>query len=123
MEYFVDALKKYVEFNGRARRKAFWMYVLIYFLIAFAVSIVEAVISGATGTEINLISALLTLGLLLPSLAIGARRLHDIGHSGWWQLIGIIPLVGFIVLIIFYVRDSQPGDNEYGPNPKQIEGT
>ena len=114
MEYFIGALKKYVDFTGRARRKEFWMYMLFYFIF-YAIA---AVIDVTLGTMI--FSTVLALGLFLPTIAISARRLHDTGRSGWWQLIGLIPLIGAIVLLVFYVLDSL-GENEYGANPKAVE--
>jgi len=107
MDYFIDALKKYADFNGRARRKEYWMFVLIYMII----NIILAVLG------LDIISAIVGLGLLIPSLSIGARRLHDTGRSGWWQLIYLVPLIGLIVMIIFLVQDSHD-DNDYGINPK-----
>lgn len=113
MEYFIRALQKYVEFSGRDTRRQYWMFALYWFLFAIVVSILDRTI----GTE--LFSSLYSLAMLLPSLAIGARRLHDTGRSGWWQLIGLIPIIGTIILIVFLVQESKP-DNEYGPNPHAI---
>ena len=114
---FMDAVKSvlsnYVGFSGRARRSEFWWYVL--FLVI--VDVVAAVLNNALGT--TLVSTLVGLALLLPNLAVGARRLHDVGRTGWWQLIALT-LIGIIVLIVFWVGDSQPGDNKYGPNPKAV---
>jgi uncharacterized membrane protein YhaH (DUF805 family) len=107
MEHFIGALKKYADFTGRARREEYWMFVLIYMII----SIILTVLGLTT------ISALVGLGLLIPNLSIGARRLHDTSRSGWWQLIAIIPVIGFIVLIIFLAQDSHDS-NDYGANPK-----
>lgn len=103
---YLDVLKKYTVFTGRARRQEFWLFALVSFVISFVLSFI-----GPLGY-------LYSLAVLLPCLALGARRLHDTGRSGWWQLIGIIPLVGIIVLIVFAVQDSQPGENQFGPNPK-----
>jgi len=105
---YVDVLKKYTVFTGRARREEFWLFALVSFVISFVLSFL-----GPLGI-------LYSLGVMVPSLAVGARRLHDTGRSGWWQLIGIIPLVGVIVLIVFAVQDSQPGENQFGPNPKSV---
>ena len=107
MDYFIGALKKYADFTGRARRQEYWMFILIYMIINIVLAIL--------GLEV--ISALVGLGLLIPSISIAARRLHDTGRSGWWQLILLIPLIGFIVFIIFTVQDSHDA-NDYGPNPK-----
>ncbi|RLV61655.1 DUF805 domain-containing protein [Parashewanella curva] len=111
MEHFIGCLKKYADFSGRARRQEYWMFILFYLIFY----VVLAVVDGLMGTWI--LTTVLSLGLLVPSLAVGARRLHDTGRSGWWLLIGLIPLIGSIVLLIFFVMDSHD-DNEYGPNPK-----
>lgn len=107
MDYFIGALKKYADFNGRARREEYWMFVLIYMVI----NIILAVLG------MDVISMIVGLALLVPSISIGARRLHDTSRSGWWQLIYFVPLIGLIVMIIFLVQDSHD-TNEYGVNPK-----
>jgi uncharacterized membrane protein YhaH (DUF805 family) len=107
-------LSKYVVFSGRARRSEFWWYALF----AAIVYIVAGIIDAAIGNQ--LVGYLVALALLLPSLAVTVRRLHDTGRSGWWILIGIIPLIGAIVLLVFEVQDSQPGTNNYGPSPKEL---
>ncbi|WP_351077464.1 DUF805 domain-containing protein [Shewanella sp. CAL98-MNA-CIBAN-0140] len=107
MDYFIGALKKYADFTGRARRKEYWMFILVYMII----NIVFAVIG------LDTISAIVSLALLVPSLSIAARRLHDTGRSGWWQLILLIPIIGLIVLIVFLAQDSHDA-NDYGSNPK-----
>ena len=112
MNEYLGVLKKYATFSGRARRKEFWMFALINFIIMVVLSGVDMML----GTGI--LSGIYALAVFLPSIAVGARRLHDIGKTGWWQLIGLVPFIGIIVLIIFYVMDSNPGDNQYGPNPK-----
>ncbi len=111
MEYFIDALKKYADFTGRATRKEYWMFVLFYIIIYIALAFVDVLI----GTFI--LSALFSLALLVPSISLAARRLHDTGRSGWWQLISLIPLIGVIIIIVFLAQDSHD-ENEYGPNPK-----
>ena len=113
MDYFLGAYKKYADFTGRARRKEFWMFVLFYFIVSIVLGIVDSIIG------FQLLGLLFSLGSLIPSLAIGARRLHDTGRSGWWQLLYLIPLIGLIIMIVFLVQDSHP-DNEYGPNPKAV---
>lgn len=123
MDWFLGALRKYAVFEGRARRREYWFYALFVVIISVVLNIVDRV----TGTynamyETGLLGGLFALAVLIPSLAVGARRLHDTGRSGWWLLIGLIPLVGAIVLIVFFVIDSQPGTNAYGPNPKGVGG-
>ncbi|WP_163133788.1 DUF805 domain-containing protein [Agarivorans sp. Alg241-V36] len=111
MEYFIGALKKYADFSGRARRKEYWMFILFYFIFSIVANIIDALIG------LPLLSLILTIGLIVPSLSIAARRLHDTGRTGWWQLIALIPLVGVIILLIFLASDSHD-DNNYGANPK-----
>ena len=89
------------------------MFVLFNIIAAVIANIIDSVIG--TG---GLIGGLYSLAVLLPGIALGVRRLHDIGKSGWWMLIALVPLIGLIVLLVFACTDSQPGDNEYGPNPK-----
>lgn len=106
-------VEKYYDFTGRARRSEFWQFILCYW-------IVDAVLT-ALGRHIgffNIISSIVALALLVPSLAVGARRLHDIGKSGWLQLFFFLPIIGWILLIVWWAKDSQPGSNDFGPNPK-----
>ena len=119
MNWFLVALKKYATFSGRAQRAEYWYFFLFYILTFIGLSFIH----GITGTfseeaGIGLLGGLYSLAILIPSLAVGVRRLHDTGRSGWWLLVGIIPLIGAIVLLIFFVQDSVPGDNLYGSNPK-----
>ena len=107
-EYFTDGLKRYADFTGRATRKQFWMYVLFYVLIYIAVLLVTA----AIGMEV--LVSLYVLGMLIPTLAIGARRMHDINRTGWWQLLLIIPLLGSIIMIIFWVQPTVHEGNRFG---------
>ena len=112
MNYYIECWKKYVEFSGRARRKEFWMFVLFNIIASFVAGAIDRVL----GTM--MIGSLYSLAVLLPGLAVGARRLHDTDRSGWWLLIGLIPVVGIIVLIVFGCLDSTPGENRFGANPK-----
>ena len=119
MNWYLEVLKKYAVFSGRARRKEYWYFSLFNLLI----SIVLAVIDGMTGTliaeaNIGLLGGIYALAILIPFLAVSVRRLHDTDRSGWWLLIALIPLIGAIVIIVFWAQDSQPGENQYGSNPK-----
>lgn len=111
MEYFIGGLQKYADFSGRASRKEFWMFVLFYLIFAVVLSILEGILG------IDFLALIFSLALLIPSISITARRLHDTSRTGWWQLIGLVPLIGFIVMLVFLVQDSHDG-NEYGANPK-----
>jgi uncharacterized membrane protein YhaH (DUF805 family) len=114
-------LQKYVDFSGRARRSELWFFVLFNVIVSVVASIIDGILGTRSGYGYGTIQGLASLALLLPNLAVGARRLHDTGRSAWWLLIGLVPLVGAIVLIVFYVQDSQ-GDNQYGPSPKAVGG-
>lgn len=116
-----SVLRQYVGFSGRARRSEYWWWILFTLLVSIAVSLVENVLGLASETGGGPLSGLVALALLLPNLAVSVRRLHDTGRSGWWILLGLIPLVGPIILIVWFVGDSAP-DNQYGPNPKGATG-
>jgi len=115
----MKCIKDYVVFEGRSRRREFWFFALVYFVIALIVGILDSAIGtpGAGSVGGGLLTNLLGLALLLPSLAVGARRLHDTDKSGWWLLLGLTG-IGIIVLIVFWVQDSDVGDNTHGSNPK-----
>ena len=115
MHWYLDVLKKYVVFSGRARRTEFWVFTLISTIISAILNMVDA----GMGTS-GMLGGVYSLGVLLPSLGVSVRRLHDTGRSGWWLLIGLVPILGWIALIYFCVLDSEPGENKYGPNPKEV---
>jgi uncharacterized membrane protein YhaH (DUF805 family) len=112
MNWYVAVLKKYAVFTGRARRSEYWFFVLFNLIITVILALIDAWL-GTSFLEI-----IYSLAVLIPSLAVGVRRLHDTDRSGWWLLIGLVPLFGLIVLIVFFVQDSTAGANKYGPNPK-----
>lgn len=119
MDEYVGVIKKYVVFSGRATRKEYWMFFLINLLISVGINLLFGSTSN-DGSSINILGSVYSLVVLLPMIGVAIRRLHDTGRSGWWNLIALIPLVGFIVLIVFMATDSQPGENKYGPNPKGV---
>ncbi|MGB3613789.1 MAG: DUF805 domain-containing protein [Elainellaceae cyanobacterium] len=123
MHWYTSVLKKYAVFSGRARRKEYWMFVLFNILIAIAIAFVEAILGGISGTDQSILSVIYSLAVLLPSLGVATRRLHDTGRTGWWLLLGFIPIIGSIVVIVFLCKDSEPGTNAYGPNPKGAEAS
>jgi uncharacterized membrane protein YhaH (DUF805 family) len=124
MYWYLKVLKQYVDFNGRARRKEYWMFLLFSFIFA----VIAAILDNVFGTTINIfgqkswygwIYLAYCLVVFLPGLAVFVRRLHDIGKSGWWYLLVFIPLVGSIILIVWVCEDSQPSENKWGANPKE----
>ncbi len=112
MEWYLKVMKQYADFEGRARRKEYWMFVLFNMIFAFGVGIID----GLMGSMI--LSGIYMLAIIIPSIAVGVRRLHDVGKSGWMMLVAFIPLIGGIWLLILFVTDGEPGDNLYGANPK-----
>ncbi len=118
MDWYVQVLKKYAVFAGRARRKEYWMFTLFNLLILIGLGIIEGALGIGAGGDQSVLAGLYSLAVLIPSLAVSVRRLHDTGRSGWWLLIVLVPIVGLITLLVFMVMDSQAGDNAYGPNPK-----
>ena len=115
MEYFLHVLRNYAVFSGRARRKEYWMFALFNILFSIAATIADYTLFGS-GT--GAISILYSLALLIPSLAVGVRRLHDVGKSGWFTLILFVPLVGAVWLLVLYCTEGTDGSNEYDPDPK-----
>ncbi|MBT2443263.1 DUF805 domain-containing protein [Streptomyces sp. ISL-36] len=115
MNWYLDVLKKYAVFSGRARRKEYWMYTLFNTIAV----VVLAVIDFALSTY-PLLVGIYVLAVLVPSLAVAVRRLHDTGRSGWWYLISFVPLVGGIILLVFTVLEGESHDNAYGSNPKAV---
>lgn len=120
MDWYVGVLKNYTGFSGRARRKEYWFFTLFNVLIVIALAILDSMLgtfNAATGY--GLLSFIYTLGVLIPSVAVAIRRLHDTNRSGWWLLLGLVPLIGGLVLLVFLVLDGTQGSNDYGPDPKQ----
>ena len=117
MHYYTDVVfKKYAVFKGRASRSEYWYFVLFNIII----SIILLVICKLIGDQKNILRTVYGLAVMLPGIGLAMRRMHDINKSGWWILINLIPLLGLIWFIVFACRDSQPGDNKYGPNPKEV---
>jgi len=118
MNWYLAVLKKYADFEGRARRKEYWMFILFNILISFVIGILGAII-GETGGLITVsLSGLYSLFIFIPSIAVTVRRLHDTNRTGWWILISLIPFFGAVILFIFMILDSDPNANAYGENPK-----
>ncbi len=113
MNWCTLVLSKYAEFNSRARRSEYWYFVLINILISIGIYILDAII-GTFGV----LGILFSLAILIPGLAVSVRRLHDTGCSSWNLLLAFIPLIGAVILLIFFFQDSTSGENEYGRSPK-----
>lgn len=119
MNWWLATMKKYADFSGRARRKEYWLFALFNVIFAIVALLLDNLFGTASeDLGYGLIYGLFSLAILIPSLAVTVRRLHDVGKSGWWLFISLIPIIGGIWLFILTITDSQPGDNQYGPNPK-----
>ena len=124
IDYYKSVLKNYANFDGRARRSEYWYYTLMNVIIVITLEIllgVGAMVSSVLAIIVGLLLIVYAIGTLVPSIAVMVRRLHDIGKSGWWYFIALIPLAGPIWLIVLLATDSQEGTNEYGVNPKTGE--
>ena len=126
MNWYVKVLKQYVDFSGRARRTEYWMFTLFNTIILIVLGFIDRALGFGSNTSngvaisagIGLLGGLYSLAVLLPSLGVSVRRLHDTNRSGWWLLIGLIPLVGAIVLLVFFVLEGTRGPNRHGVDPK-----
>ena len=120
MNWYIKCLKQYVDFNGRARRTEYWMFVLFNFIASVVLGALDSVLNlQITQYNIGILGGIYSLGVFLPALAVAIRRLHDIGKSGWWYLIVLIPIVGWVWLIVLFCKNGQSGANKYGPDPKE----
>ena len=115
MNSYINVLKKYAVFTGRASRKEFWMFILINFIISIVLTMGEVAMGGP-----GIVGMIYSLLVLLPAIGVSIRRMHDTNRSGWWILTWLIPILGIAFMVFFGVQDSQPGDNQYGPNPKGL---
>ena len=112
MKWYVAVLSKYAKFVGRARRKEYWYFILFNLIIIYALVLIE----GAADTATSTMAGLYSFAVLVPALAVTARRLHDIGDSGWWTVAVFVPFLNLLLLVAL-MRASEPGQNKYGPNP------
>ena len=121
MNWYLKVLKQYADFSGRARRKEYWMFALFNFIFLIVALILDNIL-GTTAGELpyGVFYFLYALVVLIPGLAVAVRRLHDVGKSGWMILIALIPIIGAIWLLVLMVTDGNPGENQYGPNPKEV---
>ena len=117
MHWYLAVLKQYAVFEGRARRGEYWNFVLFNMIAAIVLAALDAIIAKTTGLTVNVLGTLYGLAVLVPSVAVTVRRLHDTNRSGWWVLLALVPLVG-LVLIVFLVQESETAPNRFGRNPK-----
>lgn len=119
MNWYLEVLKKYAVFDGRAGQKEYWWFSLFSFIIILVLSVID-IVTGTFNVNVGLglLGGIYTLAVLIPSIAVSVRRLHDTDRSGWWFLINGIPLIGVIVFLVFTAQDGTSGDNQYGSNPK-----
>ena len=118
MKWYLKVLEQYADFSGRARRKEFWMFVLFHMLIIVLIMIPGNVFGSSESSGIILFYVYI-LATIIPSLAVCVRRLHDIGKSGWYYFIGLFPIIGELILLIWYCTDSKEDENKWGKNPKE----
>jgi len=120
MNWFLTALKKYAVFSGRARRAEYWYFALFSFIISILLWVIGAFLAKISGLPwMALLGFIYMIAIILPSIAVSVRRLHDTDRSGWWVLIGFVPVVS-LILLYFMVIDGNPAENKYGPNPKGV---
>lgn len=117
MNYYSICLSKFADFSGRARRREYWTFALVNGLIAL-ILLILGLAFGEDSPASNIMVTIFYLIMLVPNLSVSVRRLHDIGKSGWWLFIGFIPLIGSLLLLVWSLMDSEPGENQYGENPK-----
>lgn len=119
MNWYIEALKKYAVFSGRSRRKEYWFFVLFNVIFSFVLGFIDGMMGNVhMESGMGLLGGVYSLLLLIPGIAVSVRRLHDTNRTGWWVLLGLIPIIGALVLLIFMIQDSTPGENNYGQNPK-----
>jgi uncharacterized membrane protein YhaH (DUF805 family) len=123
---FMDAVRicfqKYVTISGRARRSEYWWWFLFILIASFVLGLLDSFIFGFSEESPQILTGLFSLGTLLPSICVAGRRLHDRDKSAWWLLLGLIPIIGWLVLLYFYVTPGTPGPNRFGPDPLRPAG-
>lgn len=120
MKEYVAVLKNYVQFNGRAGRREYWMFVLVSFLISMALAILDGALGTKAENGSGLFGSVYSLAVLIPSLCVAIRRLHDTNRGGFWLFLLFVPVIGWIALIVFFASQGDEGENQYGPKPAPI---
>lgn len=118
MNRYLDVIRKYAVFQGRARRADYWTFVIGNFLIGFLLSSIERVSGLNPGSDQSVLASLYGLFVLVPGIAVTARRLHDINRSAYWCCLAFVPILGWVVLLFFMVQEGDTGENPYGPRPQ-----
>jgi uncharacterized membrane protein YhaH (DUF805 family) len=124
MQWFTDVItKRYAQFDGRARRKEFWLFILISWVISIALSLIDRLIGLTFGGayEVGILSSIFGLAVLVPTIAVAVRRMHDTNRSGWWVALNFLCCIGTIIFIVFAAQEGTVGDNPHGPDPKAAE--
>ena len=121
MKWFIKCFKQYFDFKGRARRKEYWYFTLFCFIFSILVELVGSILGMMVGSYIlhSILSLIFCIITFIPSISVSVRRLHDIGRRGWWLLLCLVPIIGWIWLIVWACFDSKKGENKWGPNPKE----
>lgn len=119
MNWYLEVLRKYAQFDGRSRRKEYWLFVLVNMVVSFLLTFIDR-FTGTFDPDIGLglLSGIYALAVFIPAIAVACRRLHDTGRTAWWLLILVVPLIGWVVLVVFFVQDSQEEENQYGISSK-----
>ena len=119
MQWLKEVIAKYATFSGRARRREYWRFIL-YYLLTYLLLLGVDVVTGTFNmeTQLGFLSGLFLLFMVIPAIAVAVRRLHDTERSGWGVLLALLPLIGQLVLLFFFIQEGDEGSNAYGPDPK-----
>lgn len=120
MDWYLNVLKNYFGFGGRARRKEYWMFVLVNIIFTFVLGILDRMFGWERAGGEGILMTIYGVLVFIPWWAVQFRRLHDTDRSAWWLLVLLIPIVGWLVIIIFNCQNGTPGSNRFGADPKQL---
>ena len=120
MEWYLKGLRQYADFKGRSRRREYWMFTLVSFVVALVLDVLDYVL-GLMVNGFGILGLIYLVAVIVPSTAVSIRRLHDINRTGWWELLVLVPILGWLVLTVFAVIAGDQGSNRYGPDPKAAQ--